>query len=332
MLKILQVGLGPLGRKIVSDLHERGLGKVVAAADTDPGVTGKAIRELVDAVPCGVRISASLQDALEGERADVAIVTTSSNLQQCANTFRGLLQRGMPIVSTCEELIWPRLRHAALADELHKVALDHGGRLLGTGVNPGMMMDALPVFATAVCNDVRSIEIHRIQDAATRRIPFQKKIGAGLNAEEFGAGIASGWLRHVGLGESLHLIADCMGWKVEAWDETIEPVLATRAMRCGLGPIKKGDACGVRQTAWLKSGGIRTITAVFQAAIGQTDPEPQDRIIIRGTPDLDLVYRGGVHGDIATSAITLNCIRPLMDSAPGLHTMATIPMPRWARA
>lgn len=334
MLRILHVGLGPLGQKIIADLYDRGLGEVVAAVDVDPSLAGRPLREVVKgkSVSSKITVMPSLDEFAAWDQVDCAVVTTASDLRRCADTFRVLLGRGMSVVSTCEELVWPWLRHRALAEELHQIALRGDGRLLGTGVNPGAMMDTVPVFATAVCKAVKSIEIHRIQDATTRRIPFQKKIGATLDDKAFRQGVKEGWLRHVGLGESLHFVAHYMGWRIEKWSESIKPIKAAKAMKCGLGPIRKGDACGVEQTATGVCDGRKVLKFVFKAAIGQRDPEPQDRVIVKGEPNLDVVFRGGVHGDVATSAMTLNCIGPLMHAPAGLHTMATVPLVRFLPA
>lgn len=331
MLRVLHVGLGPLGQRVVRDLHERGVGKVVAAVDINPAMVGKSLTSAVPGVTSSVKVAASLDDVKNWKGIDVAIVTTASDLRNCAETFRGLFKRGVSVVSTCEELVWPWLRHDKLAKELDAIAKRSGARLLGTGVNPGFLMDAAPVFATTACRSVESIEIHRIQDATTRRIPFQKKIGATLSQSDFNAGIKAGWLRHVGLGESLHFVAHSLGWTIDSWSETIKPVLAERAMNCGLGAIKKGHACGVRQTAVGKSGGKAVIKMIFQATIGQTDPAPGDRVIVKGEPKIDMLFRGGVHGDIATSSITINSIRPMLAASAGLQTMASIPLVHFDR-
>jgi 4-hydroxy-tetrahydrodipicolinate reductase len=185
-------------------------------------------------------------------------------------------------------------------------------------------MDALPLFASAVCRSVRGVQISRTQDAARRRLAFQRKIGAGLDLAEFEARARDRTLRHVGLGESLHFVAHYLGWKLERWDETLEPVIAERELASGLGAIPAGHAAGVRQLARGFVRGREALRLEFQAAIGQADP--QDRIAIDGDPPIDLVLRGGVHGDDATVAILVNAIRPLLAAAPGLHTMATIPM------
>jgi 4-hydroxy-tetrahydrodipicolinate reductase len=330
MLRLLHIGLGPLGIRFLDDYAQRRVARPVGVIDISPQLAGQPLRTLVKRSPFNLRILPSLEAFDDWDSVDCAVVTTASDLRACADTFRALLSRGKAVISTCEELTWPFLRHPALSRELHALALAHGGRLLGTGVNPGYLMDALPVFATTVCRSVKTIEIHRIQDATTRRIPFQKKIGATLDFRDFKQGIKAGWLRHVGLGESLHFVAAAMGWRIDRWNETIEPVRAPRAMRCGLGPIPKGCAAGVRQVASGYSGGKRVLRFIFQAAIGQKDPH--DRVIVAGDPPLDLTFKGGVHGDIATSSITINAIPSLLAAPPGLHTMMSVPLTHYAPA
>lgn len=331
MLRILHIGLGPLGHRIVRDLHTRKVGKVVGAVDISPELIGKPLSKVIDGEASKVVVRASIAQAMKdaGGKVDAAIVTTASDMRACAETFSELLKLGIAVVSTCEEATWPWLRHPALSKKLDALARKHGGRLLGTGVNPGYLMDTVPVFATAACREVESIEIHRFQDATTRRIPFQKKIGATLDDKAFKQGIKDGWLRHVGLGESLHFVADCLGWKVSSWSETIKPVKASKAMKCGLGAIKAGNAAGVRQEAVGICDGKRVLKFVFQAAIGE--PRSEDRVIVRGEPNVNMVFEGGVHGDIATSSVTINSIPALLKVGPGLHTMNTIPLVHFVR-
>lgn len=328
-LRVLHVGLGPLGRRIVSDLHVRGLGTVAAAVDVDPGLAGRDLSELVPEMEPGVTISADPDLASVQGDVNCAVVTTRSDLRVCAPTFRALLERGLPVVSTCEELLWPMLRHPGLAGDLDRIARDHGGRLLGTGVNPGFLMDTLPLAASAVCGSVEAVRAWRIQDASDRRIPFQKKIGAGLTDEEFRNRAADGTLRHVGLGESLHFVADGLGLTIDRWEETLDPVLAERDLESDVGPIRAGTPSGVRQEARGIHDGRVLVELVFQAAVGQDDPH--DRVLLEGERNIDLRIDGGVHGDLATSAITLNALPPLMAAPPGLHTMATIPLVHFRR-
>jgi 4-hydroxy-tetrahydrodipicolinate reductase len=321
-MRVVQVGLGPLGRRVAADLVARGLGEVAAAIDPGAGIVGRAVGELVPGAG-DAPVRASVEE-LGGERFDAAIVTTSSDLELVMPTLRTLLDRGMNVVSTCEELAWPWLRHPVLAQELDERAIRAGGRVLGTGVNPGFLMDAFVVAASTVCGRVRGVRVTRVQDASARRVPFQRKIGATLDAAEFAARQADGSLRHVGLGESLHLVAHYLGLGVERWEEELAMVRAKRDLECALGPIPAGRAAGVRQVARGWRGDALVIELVFQAAIAQADPH--DRVEIDGDPPVDLVWKGGVHGDVATSAITLNSVRALRSLEPGLHTMASIPL------
>ncbi len=309
---------------MVTDLYRRGLGRVLGAVDQDPSLAGRELVELVPGAERGVRIRASLGELDGWERIRCAVVTTSSALELCMETFRSLLGRGCSVVSTCEELSWPWLKHPVLAQELHELAARNGARILGTGVNPGFLMDALPVIATSACNEVTSLRVERIQDAGRRRLPFQRKVGIGLEVAEFRRRIASGSLRHVGLGESLHFLAHYLGWRIERWEETIEPVLAERDLSSELGSVRAGSARGVRQEARAWAEGRPVLELVFHAALGE--PEPRDRILIRGQPQLELLLPGGLHGDTATSALVLNSIRPLLHAEPGLHTMASLPL------
>ncbi|QDU85076.1 hypothetical protein Pla163_22010 [Planctomycetes bacterium Pla163] len=314
MLRLVHVGLGPLGRRVADDLVARGLGQVAGAVDLAPNTVGTIFH--------GQMITSDLVAALDAPHHAV-IVATASDLRRCADTFRTLLERGETVVSTCEELLWPKLRHPELAAELDALAKRTGGRLLGTGINPGFLMDTLPVVATAACNAVRRVDIWRVQDATTRRVPFQQKIGATLDREAFAAREREGTLRHVGLLESLALVAARLGLRVERTEETLEPVLAERELVCDLGPIPVGNAAGVRQvgTGWNAAGDV-VVRLEFKASIGEA--EPHDRVLVDGDPPIDLTIAGGVHGDVGTSAMVLNCVRPLLDAAPGLHTMDTI--------
>ena len=330
MLRILHVGLGPLGQKIVADLHTRRLGEVVAAVDVADGIAGRKLGDVVPESTSKTVVAPTIDEIRDWGSIDAAVVTTLSELEGCAPLFRDLLARGASVVSTCEELCWPWLRHEKLARELDLLARENRGRLLGTGVNPGFLMDAFPAFATSVSSSVARIEVVRRQDASIRRVPFQRKIGAGLEPAEFEREVVAGRIRHVGLPESLHFLAQALSIPIERWEESIQPVIAEERLESALGPIEKGRAAGIRQEAIGLVGADVRIRLEFVAAIGLQDP--YDRVLVHGEPEIDLLWKGGVHGDIATSAIVLNAIRPLLASAPGLHTMATIPLVRCAQA
>jgi len=190
---------------------------------------------------------------------------------------------------------------------------------LGTGVNPGFLMDAWPLFMTGVCQEVKRVKAVRVQNASSRRGPFQKKIGAGRTPEEFAELVAAGTLKHVGLPESLAMIATGLGWELDNITESIEPVMASEPVKTDFADVKLGQAVGVRQVGRGFRNGEELITLEFEAAVGA--PESYDAVYITGNPDMEVTAKGGTHGDVATAAMLVNSIPRVIQAPPGLVTM-----------
>ena len=229
------------------------------------------------------------------------------------------------MVSTCEELAFPDDTNAAVAAELHQQAVNAGATLLGTGINPGYLMDAWPLYMTVPCQTVRAIRVTRVQDASDRRGPFQRKIGAGLEESEFRRRAADGEIRHVGLTESARMIAAGMGWSLDDLTETIEPIMASRAIETDHVSISAGQVAGVRQKGVGVAAGRPVITLEFRAAVGLG--ESYDAVSIDGVPPVEARIDGGVHGDLGTAAVVVNAIPRVATAAPGLVTMKDLPPP-----
>lgn len=329
MIRVIQVGVGPLGRQIVRYLVEREGLELVGVVDVDPSLRGLDAGEACGVGPLGLRIAGSLDEARLNapDAADVAVIATVSSIEALVPQVEAAASAGLDIVSTCEELSFPWTRHAAAAAAIDRVCREHGVACLGTGVNPGYLMDYLPAVFTSIAQRVDAIEVERVQDASARRVPFQRKIGAGLTLEEFEAGRAAGTLRHVGLPESADMIAQAMGWELDEATETLEPVLAERDLTVGYRPIARGEPAGVQQTVVGLVDGREVLRLTFRAAVGEA--RSYDRIRIRGVPDVDTTIEGGVNGDVATCAITVNAIRSVVRSEAGLKTMLDAPVPAW---
>ena len=323
MANIVHVGIGPLGAKTVRYAAERGCFNIVGAVDTDPDKAGKDIGELCGIDPFGIAVSSSLDEAIAGKQADVALLTTVSSIIALESQVAELARAGLNIVSTCEELFFPWKTNPEVAGRIDEVCRQSNVTCAGTGVNPGYLMDLLPTILSGLCQNVEKVEVWRVQDASVRRIPFQQKIGAALTPEEFEAKKNDGSLRHVGLPESVDFIADRLGWKLDRNDETLEPVIAETQIDSGYKPISKGMARGVHQVGRGFVGNDEVITLNFQAAVGE--PESYDQVRIDGEPVIESKIAGGVNGDIATCAIALNTVRSVLEASPGLKTMAQIP-------
>jgi hypothetical protein len=323
-IRVVQIGLGPLGQRIVQFMREREVFRIIGAVDIDAGKQGRDLGAICSLPDMGVPVSGSLASALGRRKADVAILATVSDMQAVTPQIEEILARGLPVVSTCEELSWPWEASPALARRIDRAARRAGVGVLATGVNPGLLMDSLPVALTAGCQAVERIRVTRIQDASSRRLPFQTKIGAGLSPEAFEAKRREGTLRHVGLAQSMAMIAARMGWEIDKMEDELTPILAERRIETGAMSIQPGMAAGVQQIGRAFSRGIERITLVFRAAIGE--PDPEDTVEITGTPCIRSTVKGGVNGDVATCAITLNAIPRLLAAGPGLHTMTDVPL------
>jgi hypothetical protein len=325
MLRVVQMGLGPLGQKIVKYALERKEIVFVGAVDPARDKVGKDLGKLCGKKALGVIVQSDLASALKDQQADVAIITTLSSLAKVESQISEAASFKLPIVSTCEELSYPFGVQPEISTRIHEVCKRNGVACLGTGVNPGFLMDYLPSVLSSVCQDVQKVTVRRVQDASSRRVPFQKKIGAGLTIEQFDAKVDEGTLRHVGLTESIHMIAASLNWRLDKTTETLKPVIAKRLISSGFMKIKKGQACGVEQIGKGFVGTKEVIRLHFRAAVGEK--RSYDTIEITGTPNLSSTIRGGVNGDIATCAITLNGLRSVLKASPGLKTMLDIPVP-----
>jgi len=321
-VKVVQMGLGPIGNKATQYLLERGNLEIVGAIDADPAKVGKDVAELAGLAPIGVKVTAEIATALAGKQVDVVLLTTTSTMAKILNQLMSLLPFGVNIVSSCEELSYPWLTEPQMAKQIDEMAQKHGVSVLATGVNPGFLMDFLPLVLTGVCRNVRQVTVERIQDATFRRIPFQKKIGAGLTQEQFAAKVKEGVLRHVGLTESVQMIATKLGWQLEKTEDVISPVIAHGSVKMEHATIEPGQVLGVQQIGRGIVAGKEAITLFFRAAIGEA--ESRDRIVIDGDPAIDSCIKGGVNGDVATCAVLVNAIPTVINARPGLRTMADI--------
>ena len=322
-IRVVHYGLGPIGCKIAQYLSERDHFDIVGAIDSDPKKVGTDLGHLAEfSKPVGLKVTANSRELLERVEADVVVLTTTSSLEKVRPQIMEIISCGKNVVSTCEELMYPWVTNPEVAREIDRAARGHKISVLSTGVNPGFLMDFLPLVMTSICRDVKKVTVERIQDAQFRRVPFQEKIGAGLSVPEFESRVREGSLRHIGLTESMHLLAARLGWALDRTEDVVDPVLADKPVVTENRTIEPGKALGVNQIGRGYLYSDEVITLVFRASIGEL--EPRDRIVIHGNPDIDMVINKGVNGDTATCAIIVNAIPVVIRSQPGLRTMADI--------
>lgn len=327
-IKIAQFGLGPIGIESLRLAATRFGLEIVGGVDIDPAKIGRPLSELtgVDALS-GARVHGSLGELLAAARPDVILHTAGSGAAGAFEQLRPALEAGISAASTCEELIYPALKTPAITGEYDALCRRSGARVVGTGVNPGFVMDVLPITLTGVSRRVDSIYVERVVDASSRRRPLQAKIGSGMDPDEFRARFAAGKAGHAGFQQSLALLAHALGWKLESIEETCEPVLAPGPISTKFFGVAKGRTCGLHQRAVGTVGGEARIILDLQMFLDAKNPH--DTIVVQGDPALHLTLNGGVAGDSATVASLVNIVPRLLAAAPGVRLMTELALPAW---
>jgi 4-hydroxy-tetrahydrodipicolinate reductase len=324
MLNVIVAGMGPIGINAARAVNDDPNMKLVGLVDIDPHKLGKTVDELDGrSKGAGPLVSRSIREAASGG-AHVAIVTTTSKFDRMASTLRECIAGKLHVVSSCEEMSWPRYLHAKLADEIDAEAKRAGVAMVGTGVNPGFVMDLLPVVLSSMVVYVTGVKVTRRLDASKRRKSLQEKVGATMTSEHFRGLAEKGAIGHMGIRESVAMIAAGLGRTVEPGSvkTTLDPVIAEREMSSLLGPIRPGMVCGMRNTAkW--SGQNLSIELDLTMAIGAHNPE--DRVELSGPVPLSLAIPGATPGDTATVASLINCTKVIGSVPPGLKTMLDMP-------
>ncbi len=328
-IKVIQFGLGPIGIESLKLAAEQSWLEVTGGVDIDPAKIGRTLAELTGVAALGdAKVFPSL-DALfaAAGQPDVVLHTAGSSAAVSFAQMKPALDRGISVASTCEELIFPALKTPELAAEYDTLCRRTGAKIAGTGVNPGFVMDILPICLTGVSREVKSIHVERVVNASTRRQPLQAKIGSGQDPAEFRAKFAAGKAGHAGFQQSVALLAHAMGWTLDEIRETCEPVVATSRVVTNFFDVAPGRSLGIHQKCIGLSGGETKIKLDLQMYLDAS--LPHDAIVIKGRPELNLVLNGGVAGDDATVAALINIVPRLLAAAPGVRLMTELAVPSW---
>jgi len=319
-VKVVQYGLGSLGIEIVKVLHERKELKLVGAVDIDPSKIDKDVGMLVLDRKLGVKVS-SMDEALK-KKPDIVLHATTSYLDNAFEHISAIVKKGVSVISTCEQLVYPYTSstNVKLAKKLDLLAKKHDATVLGVGVNPGFMMDALVLALTGLCNKVERIRVERVVDVAKRRKALQEKMCLGLTSQEFEK--VKKKVGHVGLLESAKMICDTLKVKV-MFASNIRPVVANRTFASSELVIEQGQIAGLEHRLVGKSGNRKFIELILYMFAGASE---FDLIEIEGTPPIS-IRTNGIQGDQATISLLLNYIPIVMNAKSGLVTVKDLPLP-----
>jgi len=327
--RVMVVGLGATGAGVARQLVARKGFKVVAAVDEDPARAGRDLGEVAGlGKKTGVRVVADPAAAIRKTRPQVVLLCTGSGLREAWPRIEAVLKLKVPVVATTEELVYPWFSNKALARKVDAAAKKARVAVAGTGVNPGFAMDALPIALTALCERVDAVRVDRVEDARGRSEPFLRRIGAGLTPGEFAEQVKSLEVRHVGLTESVAMVADAAGFALDRITDEIQPKLAEAPVEGGSLQVEVGQVCGIVQDGVGSVRGEPVVALHLEAYLGAT--EAYDRVQIEGSPRVDVRATGGYRGDTGAAAMAVNAIPRVLAAAPGLHTMRSLALPSYA--
>ncbi|MFX1571397.1 MAG: dihydrodipicolinate reductase [Promethearchaeota archaeon] len=326
---VIQVGFGPMGRIIANLLITRRNINLRGIIDIDPQLIGEKLSEIIDIEEgSNLIVESDFDELLSRERVDVIIIATSSSLEKVAPIIKRAIESESNVISICEELSYPYQSYPQLSEELDALAKSNNVTVVGTGINPGYLMDLLPIVITAPCQKVESVKVTRMMNSAKRRESFQRKIGTGLTPEEFHQKITKKEITgHVGLKESIQMIITALGFQC---DEIIEfspkEIIAEKEFTTSYSQtVPEGYVCGLESKAVARREGRDIILLDFIAYAG--DHEEYDSIETIGVPSIHQKIIGGVHGDLGTAAMVANLIPKVVGAKAGLLTMKDLPVP-----
>ncbi len=326
-IPVVLMGLGAIGRAVARAVLTKPELEVVAALELSPERVGKKLSEVLDMPAPDLLVTSDVAAALKKAQGGVLVHATGSRLDAVEGELAQALSAGLCVASTCEELAYPWLRHPEIAERLDRIAQKRKVALLGTGVNPGFVLDRLPATLGAVTGPVQMVRAERVVDARTRRGQLQRKVGAGLNEEEFDRGVDDGTVGHVGLMESAALAALGVGLEVDEVDESIDPVESDED-QSGEGGLQvpRGGIVGVKQVA--RAFHDQKVVAELTLIIALGAVNPHDEIELVGDPNIKVVIPGGVPGDKATAWAVAHAAPLLPGAEPGLISVLDLPAGR----
>lgn len=319
-------GLGPIGIEIIRSAYQNNPLSIIGAVDIDPQKVGKNISTFIDGVTSNVQVVSSINELQTSGKNPIALHATGSNLQNVWNQIKELLDNGFSVVSTCEQLSYPWERYPELSKEIDVYAKERGLSVIGTGINPGFIMDTVALCFSSVLTTLEKVSVYRSVDVSKRRIPLQKKVGIGMSKAEFEALAILDQIGHVGLEESVRLIAHGLNWELVEVDNSIVPTIATKRINTPLTELQIGDVSGLHQ---ISQGRTSSGKEIYLELTMAADVQQEDKIVIKGNETQTIVIPNGIFGDTATAAMVINTAKLVNTICkPGLLTMAEIGLPR----
>ena len=333
-VRVVLWGFGAMGSGMAKMLCEKKGVEIVGVCDLHPERVGKSMYDVLG-IAKGDRPEVIIKDnkdeVITEKCADIALLATDSFVKGAFDKIAYCLNKKINVISTAEEMAYPMAQEPELSKEMDKIAKENGVTVLGTGINPGLIMDLLVVILTGCMERVDHVEAKRVNSLSPFGPTVMEEQGVGMKVEEFNKKVEEGTMAgHVGFAESVKMIADAIGWKVDKFEQQMKPIITTIDRKSPYGFAAANDVAGVNMTGQGTVDGEVKIDMIHPQ---QIEPEMEgthtgDYIKLKGSPEVNMAITPEVEGGIGTIAMCVNMIPQVINSVPGLKTMLDLPVPR----
>ena len=334
-VKVSIWGFGAMGSGMAEVLLRKKGVDIVGVCDVHPDRVGKSVFDLLGVPRNGrkdVIIQGDISKVVTRGSADVVLLATDSYTRKAFDKIKLIVEMGINVISTAEEMAYPKAKEPELALEIDRLAKANGVSVLGTGINPGLIMDLLVILMTGACTDVEYVKAERVNSLSPFGPAVMEEQGVGISLAAFNEQSKAGHLAgHVGFNESVNMICDAIGWKLDkAVEQTMEPIVSKVPRKTKYAEVKPGDVAGCTMKGF---GTVDGKLAVEMIHPQQIEPQLEgtdtgDYVVIKGTPNVNLSNKPEIPGGIGTIAMCINMIPQVINARPGLHTMIDLPVPR----
>ena len=333
-VKVAIWGFGAMGSGIAKVLLGKKGVDIVGVCDIHPARVGKSIFELLGVERgdrADVTVNPENKEVVHDGNCDICVLATDSFTRKAFDKIKYIVSQKVNVVATAEQMSYPKAQEPELAAEMDRLAKENGVSILGTGINPGLMMDLLAVCLSGCMTDVEKVTCRRVNSLSPFGPAVMEEQGVGLTVDAFMKGVEDGTLAgHVGFAESVGMIAEALGWNVEKFEQQMKPIVTSVDRKSPYGFAKAGDVAGVNMTGQGYVDGQVKIDMIHPQ---QIEPEMEgthtgDYIVLEGTPKVNMSIQPEVDGGIGTIAMVVNMIPHVINARPGLKTMLDLPVPR----
>ncbi|MDK2880106.1 MAG: 2,4-diaminopentanoate dehydrogenase [Thermoanaerobacteraceae bacterium] len=329
-LKIIVWGLGAMGGGMAKMVLQKQGMEIAGAIASRPEKSGKDLAEVLNlSGRTGVIVSGDADEVLKKE-ADIVLLSTSSFTKEVFPQIKKAIESGKNVITIAEEMAYPAYGEPKLAESIDSIAREHGVTVLGTGINPGFVLDTLIIALSGVCMDVKKITARRINDLSPFGTTVMRTQGVGTTVEEFKKGLEDGSIvGHIGFNESITMISRALGLEIDEIKQIREPIISKTHRETPYVKVEPGMVAGCRHIGiGLRKGEPVIILEHPQQIRPELENvETGDYINIEGTPNINLAIKPELPGGIGTIAIAVNMIPQVVNAKPGLVTMKDLPVP-----